>query len=97
MRAGGKMVRANIITTSNGKIGIGRLIHHMVNVGQISGKLLKKVPVIYYLITTQFWVLTGNNNHCKWDAIHMSDVMGCLLFLVIMVHGLSYDWNVCNL
>lgn len=85
MRAGGKMVQANIITTSNGKIGIGRLIHHTVNVGQISGKLLKKVPVIYYLITTQFWVLTGNNNHCKLDAHPYKRCHG--LFVISFDHG----------
>lgn len=67
MRAGGKMVQVNIIIIFNGKIGIGRLMHHKDTVGLVSGKLLKTVPVFYYHITTLFWVLTGNNNHCKFD------------------------------
>ena len=65
MRTGGKVVQVHIIRISRGKIGIGRLIHHIEIRGLISGKLLMEVLVIYYLITTQFWVMTGNGHNYR--------------------------------
>lgn len=54
MRAGGKMVKVNIINISKERIGIGRLRHPSKTGGVTTGKLLEKMPTIYYHSTTQF-------------------------------------------
>ena len=60
MKAGGKMVLVLIISTPSAMIGIGKPIHHTEIRGRTTGNLLEPVKAIYYHITTQFWVLTGN-------------------------------------
>ena len=65
MRAGGEMLKVNIINISSGKIGIGRLMHLTEIAGLISGKLLKALLIIHYLITTQFWVWIGNSHYYR--------------------------------
>lgn len=66
MRAGRKMVQVHIVNIFKGMIGIGRLIHPTKIGGLILvvtitiGNHVEIMQAIHYLITIQFWVLTGN-------------------------------------
>ena len=89
MRAGAVMVQVHIINISSGKIGIGRLIHHTEIRRLISGRLLEAMLVGCCLITTQFWVLTGNITIVESAWLSRLISLVCLLFCC--VHGLEYD------
>lgn len=61
MRAGKKMRKVHIISTTKGMTGIGRPIHRSGTRELISGKLLGPMQTIRCRSITQFWVLTGSN------------------------------------
>lgn len=61
MRAGKKMGKVHIISTSKEMTGTGRLIHRSETGELISGKLLGPMQATLCRIITQFWVLIGTN------------------------------------
>lgn len=60
MRAGKKMGKVHIISTSKGMTGIGRLIPRLETGELISGKLLGPMQATRCRNITRFWALTGS-------------------------------------
>jgi len=95
MRAGKKMGKVHIISTSKEMTGTGRLIHRSETGELISGKLLGPMQATRCRMITQFWVLIGINIFSDVELIyiytgyacyHQSDMLfqtsNCLSFIM---------------